>query len=48
MGCNCTKITTTSEWVYQAPTGKVTIYANEVQAKAAMIRAGNVGTVRPR
>ena len=48
MGCGCTKAGTATEWVYTTTDGKRTIFATETQARAAMIRAGNTGSVTPR
>lgn len=48
MGCNCGKKTAASgKFVYVAPDGRQVTYPTEVQAKAAMIRAGRVGEVKP-
>lgn len=47
MPCNCGKKRGVTKYVYVSPTGQTTTYNTEVQAKAAMIRAGNVGEVKP-
>ena len=47
MACNCSKKVQSRGFVYVAPTGQVRTFATEVEAKAAKIRAGNVGEVRP-
>lgn len=47
-GCNSNATSTGGPgWVYVAPSGQTTRYPSEVEAKAAKIRGGNVGTVRP-
>lgn len=46
MPCNCGKKAVT-KFVYVAPNGAKTTYETEVQAKAAMIRAGGTGQVQP-
>lgn len=46
MPCNCGKKAAT-KFVYVAANGQSTTYPTEVQAKAAMIRAGGTGEVKP-
>lgn len=50
MPCGCTqsKNGQPSQWVYVPVNGQPSAPMSEVQAKAAKIRAGNTGTVRPR
>lgn len=45
MGCNCGG-GAAKQWQYVAANGAVTTYRTEVEARAAKIRAGNVGEVR--
>jgi hypothetical protein len=48
MGCNCGgKRTTATKFAYVTPEGQTRVYATEVEAKAAKIRAGGVGEVKP-
>ena len=47
MGCNCGKKAQASGYVYVASDGSTKRYATEVEAKAAKIRAGGTGEVRP-
>ena len=47
MPCNCGKKATSKGFVYVAPTGETRTFATEVEAKAAKIRAGGTGEVRP-
>jgi hypothetical protein len=46
MPCNCGKKANT-KFVYVDASGKTITYDTEVQAKAAMIRAGGKGEVKP-
>jgi hypothetical protein len=53
MGCGCgaktTKAATTSrEHVYVDAQGNAKVYPSEIQARAAQVRAGGSGTVKPR
>jgi hypothetical protein len=43
MACGCSG--SNNGWNYTAPNGQTTTYRTEVEARAAMIRAGKVGTV---
>lgn len=47
MPCNCGKKKNGSKYTYVTASGVTTIYATEVEARAAQIRAGGGGTVRP-
>jgi hypothetical protein len=47
MPCNCSKKNLSRGFVYQSPSGTTQKFATEVEAKAAKIRAGNVGVVKP-
>lgn len=48
MGCNCGKSASNNlEFVYTAPTGAVTVYKTEIEAKAAKIRNGG-GAIQQR
>jgi hypothetical protein len=46
MPCNCGKKAAT-KFVYVAPNGQSQTFDTEVQAKAAKIRAGGAGEVKP-
>lgn len=46
--CGCTQSKGSAQHVYIDANGKQTIYPTAVQAKAAQIRAGGTGTVKPR
>lgn len=46
MGCGCNK-TPSGAWVYEDSEGTEHDYPSEVEAKAAKIRAGGAGSVRP-
>lgn len=46
MPCNCSKKKAT-KFVFIAPDGSSQTYTTEVQAKAAMIRSGGKGEVKP-
>lgn len=52
MGCGCTKSSPRSSvakaHVYVDSKGKETEYPSEIQARAAQVRAGGSGTVKPR
>lgn len=49
MGCNCGgRKSTSGKHVFVSESGKETEYATEVEARAAKIRAGGKGTVRPK
>lgn len=47
MGCNCGKKNGSTQFVYISPTGQQATYNTEVEARAAQIRAGGGGIVRP-
>lgn len=38
MGCNCGNKNSSFNYRYTSPTGNVTVYTSEVQAKAAVIK----------
>lgn len=44
MGCGCGG-TASNGWNYVAPNGQATTYKTEIEARAAMVRAGGVGSV---
>lgn len=46
MPCNCGKKRAATKYVYVSANGTQTEFPTEVQAKAAMIRAGNTGEVK--
>ena len=46
MPCNCGK-KSNQKFVYVMTDGRQVEYPSEIQAKAAKIRAGNVGEVKP-
>lgn len=47
MACNCGKARSNNGWLYVASNGTQTRYASEVEAKAAQVRAGGGGEVKP-
>lgn len=47
MACNCGKTAAQLEFVFTAPSGAVTVYKTEIEAKAARIRQGG-GTIQQR
>lgn len=47
MGCNCGNKNAQYDFVYTDSKGRQVTYNSEVEAKAAKIRAGGVGEVKP-
>jgi hypothetical protein len=45
--CNCNKKRLSGAWVFVSASGTTTKYASEIEAKAAQVRAGGGGTVKP-
>jgi hypothetical protein len=46
MGCNCGSKATQFVWVYTDGAGRQRTYSTEIEAKAAKIRSGGVGSIR--
>lgn len=46
MGCNCTKNTSNTQYVYTDGKGVQRTYRTEIEARAAQIRAGGGGNIR--
>jgi hypothetical protein len=45
--CNCGKKKVSGKWTFTSASGQTTTYATEIEAKAAQVRAGGGGTVKP-
>lgn len=48
MPCNCgKKAQQAKSFVYTSASGKTTTYSSEIEARAAQVRAGGGGTIKP-